>query len=56
VTLREAVEAGVLGMTLHAARKARTRDPRFPGAAGRDGTAELYDLAALARWAGQRKE
>lgn len=48
VTLREAVEAGVLRMSLAAARKARTRDPAFPGPSGRSGTAELYDLSDLA--------
>lgn len=48
LTLREAVEAGVLRMSLGAARKARTRDSSFPEPSGRDGTAELYDPEALA--------
>lgn len=56
VTLREAVESGVLRMSLAAARKARTRRPDFPEPVGRDGTAELYDLSALADYANQGKE
>lgn len=55
VTLREAVEAGVLRMSLAAARKARTRRADFPEPVGRDGTAELYDLSALADYANQGK-
>jgi hypothetical protein len=54
VTLREAVEAGVLRMSLAAARKRRTRDHSFPEPVDREGTAELYDLTALADWAGAR--
>lgn len=55
VTLREAVEAGVLRMSLAAARKARTRSASFPEPVDRDGTAEMYDLAVLAAWASERK-
>ena len=54
VTLREAVDAGVLRMTLAAARKRRTRDASFPADVGRDGTEMLYDLTALADWASAR--
>lgn len=52
VTLREAVKAGVLGgLSLAAARKRVQRDPSFPSPVGRDGTADLYDVGALAEWA-----
>jgi hypothetical protein len=52
VSLREAIEAGALGVTLDVARKARTRDPDFPAAEHRrdlDG-ADLWRPEALARW------
>lgn len=56
VTLREAVAAGLFGrLGLAGVRTARHRDPSFPASAGRDGTAEMYDLAALAAWANSRK-
>lgn len=57
VTLRDAVKAGVLGrLGVAGARTARHRYPDFPVPAGRDGTADLYDLAALAAWASNRRE
>lgn len=55
VTLREAVGAGVLGLSLSAARTARQRDPSFPGAVGTAGRgAELYELDDLVEWAAAR--
>jgi hypothetical protein len=57
VSLRDAVEAGLLpGLTLAGARTARHRDETFPSRIGRDGLAELYDPAALAAWASQRRD
>lgn len=57
VTLRQAVEAGLLGpLTIAGARTARHRDETFPSRIGRDGLAELYDPAALAAWASSRRE
>jgi hypothetical protein len=56
VSLREAVEAGILGgLTLAAARLRRHRDPAFPEPVGTDGNAELYDLAALITYAAARQ-
>jgi hypothetical protein len=50
VTLREAVDSGVLTVSIESARAARKRDPEFPPAAGiRDG-AMTYEPAALMSW------
>lgn len=50
VTLREAISAGVLTISLESARAARKRDPEFPRSVGiRDG-AITYDPAALKSW------
>ncbi len=54
VSLREAVDAGVLGGLTHGAPPLRRHpDPMFPAPVERDGTAELYDLAELAAYAGR---
>jgi hypothetical protein len=48
-TLREAVDAGVMPLTLAAARKARQRDPEFPS--GEDsGQGVTYSADELSRW------
>jgi hypothetical protein len=47
VTLKEAVEAGLIGPTLHAVRKARTRNSDFPEPAGERGTALVYNVTDL---------
>jgi hypothetical protein len=50
VTLREAVDSGVLTVSVESARAARKRDPEFPPTAGiRDG-AMTYEPAALTSW------
>ncbi|HEX5367318.1 MAG TPA: FtsK/SpoIIIE domain-containing protein, partial [Acidimicrobiales bacterium] len=54
VTLREAVEAGVLDLSLAAVRQARARDPEFPPPAGRQGQADTWRPADLTRWAANR--
>jgi hypothetical protein len=52
ITLREAVEAGLLGgLTLAGARTATHRDPAFRRHVGMDGFTGLYEPAALAEWA-----
>jgi len=50
VTLSEAVRAGVLSMSLSAARTARHRDAAFPAPAGMRGPAHVYDARALAAY------
>ena len=50
VTLSEACKAGVLSMSLSAARTARHRDPAFPGPSGMRGPAHVYDAKALAAY------
>jgi hypothetical protein len=50
VTLREAIDSGILTVSVESARMARHRDPEFPPAAGiRDG-AMTYEPAALTSW------
>lgn len=50
VTLSEAVTAGLLGPTIHAARKARSRDEDFPEPVGERGSALLYAIDDLHAW------
>jgi len=50
VTLSEAVRAGVLSMSLSAARTARHRDPAFPQPSGMKGAAHTYDAKVLAAY------
>jgi hypothetical protein len=50
ISLRDAVNDGVLTITLDAARKASVRDQEFPPAVDKRGPAKLYDPSALRRW------
>jgi hypothetical protein len=54
VTLRQAVDAEIVGPTIGAVRSARARDPEWPQPAGRQGGAELYRRGDLERWARNR--
>jgi hypothetical protein len=56
VGLAEATAKGILPISLEAARKARQRDPEFPPARGKGGSAGelLYDPAELSAWAANR--
>jgi hypothetical protein len=54
VSLLEAVEQGVVSVTLGALRMARFRDGGFPAAAEHRGTAKLYDPTELAEWEASR--
>jgi hypothetical protein len=51
VSLREAVESGLLLITLSNLRSYRARDPRFPAPIGRDGQTDVYDKDRLVYWA-----
>lgn len=50
ITLSQAVQDGVLSVSLDAVRKASTRDPEFPAPIGKRKTANLYDPSDLMRW------
>jgi hypothetical protein len=50
VTLSQAIDDGVISVSLVVARKASTRDPEFPEPVGKAGLANLYDPAELMRW------
>ena len=50
VSLSQAVNDGVLKVTLTVARKASNRDAEFPRPIGKDGSANLYDPADLMAW------
>jgi hypothetical protein len=55
VTLKEAVEEGMVACSLHAIRKASQRDGSFPRRRGMRGPAAEYDPLQLAEWdAGRR--
>jgi hypothetical protein len=54
VGLREAVERGVLGCTLDAARRARADDPGFPPDRDTRGQEKLYAAGELRRWESAR--
>ena len=56
IDLVEACSAGgpLEGMTIEVLRKARQRDPEFPQTVGREGTAMLYRIEDLLRWARNR--
>jgi hypothetical protein len=60
VTLAEAVSRGIVGPTIQAVRKARSRDDGFPEPVGeRPGTghpALLYDVSDLHAWSRSRRE
>ncbi len=50
LTLSEAVEAGVIGISLYAARKAQQRDPEFPQPTAIRGTTRLFGRDDLQAW------
>lgn len=50
IGLARAVELGVLSLSLDAVRKARLRDPEFPGPADTSGQEHLYHPDELTRW------
>lgn len=50
IGLRQAVESGVLAVTLDAARWARANDKRFPMPVGQRGSEFVYEPAELAAW------
>lgn len=50
VSLREAVDTGILSCTLDTARWARANDPRFPRDRGKDGQTFVYDPEELTTW------
>jgi hypothetical protein len=54
ITLAEAVKAGILPMSLAAARAARHRDKSFPQPAGMRGIAHVYSPEALAAYRQER--
>ena len=54
VSLREAIEAGLVDVSLPAIRSARARDPEFPTPAGKDGQTDLYEPDIITRWARNR--
>lgn len=56
VTLRQAIEGGVVSMSLANLRKARTRDPEFPPPAGRAGPAHRYRRSEVERWSRNRQQ
>lgn len=55
VSLREAVETGLLVLTLANLRSYRARDPRFPAPVVREGGTDRYDRTQLAYWARNRE-
>lgn len=55
-TLIEAVATGILGTSIHAARKASTRDPAFPRPTGRRGLEHLYDVSDLRKYQEHRRK
>lgn len=50
LTLSEAVEAGVIGQSLYAVRKAQQRDPEFPQPVDMRGTTRMFSAADLREW------
>jgi hypothetical protein len=54
VGLGDAVNQGLVPLTLDALRKARQRDPEFPPVRGQRGSEFLYDPAELAAWSRNR--
>jgi hypothetical protein len=54
VTLSQAIEYGILTISIEAARKAAQRDPEFPESVGKSGSANLYDEEGLRRWTRNR--
>lgn len=50
ISLRDAVDAGIVSLSLAALRQRSHRDPRFPGHAGMRGLAKLYDADKLAAY------
>lgn len=55
VTLKEAVDEGIVSSSLHAIRKASQRDESFPRRKGMRGPAGEYDPLALADWDASRR-
>jgi hypothetical protein len=55
VTLKEAVDEGMVAETLHAIRKASQRDETFPRRRGMRGAAGEYDPLQLAEWSAGRR-
>lgn len=54
VTLRQAIDEGVLEGSIAAVRKRVQRDPKSPLPVARDGVADLYIRDELAAWAGSK--
>lgn len=54
IDLRQAVETGLLVITLANLRTCRARDPQFPAAVVRRGGTDMYDPGQLAYWARNR--
>lgn len=56
VTLRQAIETGILTCSLDVARKATTRDSDFPEPVDTQGTAKVYNPDALRHWEANRSK